>query len=76
VVVAAGFHVGNNSVRTGVASCPAGYTATGGGFNLYAGSGTVLESEESGTDDWFVEVETGLLQQADFQVEVICVKLL
>jgi hypothetical protein len=36
----------------------------------------VLESEESGTDDWFVEVETGLLQQADFQVEVICVKLL
>jgi hypothetical protein len=74
-VSAAGFHVNNNSTRTGVASCPAGYRAMGGGFNLYSDSGKVLQSEKGGTDDWVVEVQTGLLEQADFQVDVTCVKL-
>ena len=56
-------------------SPPAGYRAIGGGFNLYSDSGKVLQSEEGGTDDWVVEVQTGLLEQADFQVDVTCVEL-
>jgi hypothetical protein len=75
-VSAAGFHVGNNSSRTAFATCPAGYTASGGGFNVYAGSGKVVLSGTGGlATQWFVEVETGLLEQADFQVDVVCLKL-
>jgi hypothetical protein len=73
-VISPVFHVGNNALRFAQATCPAGYKATGGGFNLITHSGKVVQSSP-GLTYWNVEVETGLLETADFQVEVICMKL-